>query len=802
MDGLAKEAILSTESQRFQTIIARIRPHRVAVLINVDDHEWQRTCIRVIEYLSQVWGGAHSLIVPTDGKSIDDCFWELLSSFDPDVIFHYRTTGHDLFQAREPSFCALVDRRMKEAAEMGLSQDQVEGVRDNLLQSPIDDGFVISEELTAQIRLRLAPFDYEDLYRINSISARDKPLYPLTYLGDMFPAILIAPDHITDIRNDAPPNISTPPVLWLLAECGIASEKYQKELEQDCNMQIAPKLLANTSEYELIEIGVQPGRHFNEYSPFALSRIGLKGVRSSAVRLHLIASVLVVGDTAKDFCLYYGLSRLQGRAAWVPSWFFPTDTADPLGRLATLVRMLHRRAQRENNNQFTVMSVSRPVRELQPIADGIRNRVSMVSTSAEDANNSQYIRELVAHPLVWYISGGVEQITSQMVVDDHLPGTFESPAPSIFTQINPQKHRWLVELTYWERMTPRHPALGRKMIFGANVSDPRAGSHGATYQCPGILVMGEDMEFQVLRPSVVFPDAEAIFRAALNFAGLECRVSDKGAYAQASIDKFGGLEQIGMAFRHAFLSALLKKYRDKTRPGTNVFDDGVVLRDQRRYLNFACIKNILGNIDFAKRTIDEYIAKGILYRGFVFKCRRCADCSWFSVEELTQTFTCRRCGTQQQYVESSWYHPDEPSWFYKLDEIVYQMLANDGHVSILALDKLRRDSIRDFQFAPELQIRPKGADAWEIEIDICCISAGHMQIGEAKSVESLGSVNKNATVVASRYRRLAEKINASKVVFATMAAAWESSSNTAIETEFEKNPYLRVIRLLHHDLMK
>ena len=504
--------------------------------------------------------------------------------------------------------------------------------------------------------------------------------------------------------------------------------------------------------------------------------------------MYQIPSVLVVGDTVKDFCLYYGLSRLQGRAAWVPSWFLPTEGPDPSQRFGTLVRILHQRAQREHNNHFAVMSTSRPTHDLHSIVDSIRNRVSMVSAAVEDANNGQSIRKLVAHSLVWYVSGGVEQITNQMVVDDQLPGTFESPAPSIFTQINPQKHRWLVELTYWERMTPRHPALGRRMIFGGNVGNVRAGSHGATYQCPGILVMGEDMEFQVLRPSVVIPDAEAIFRTALDFAGLECKVSDKGAYAQASIDKFGGLEQVGTALRHPTLFALLRKYRDKTRPGKDVFDDGVFLRDLRRYLNFACIQKILGNSDFAKHTIDDYIGKGILYRGFVLKCRRCADCSWFSVEELTHTFTCRRCGTQQQYVQSSWHYPDEPSWFYKLDEIVYQVLTHDGHVSILALDKLRRNSIRDFQFAPELQIRPKDTDAWEMEIDICCISAGHMQIGEAKSVESLGSGNRSATAVTSRYRQLAEQMSVSGVVFATTANSWDPASNTAVETEFDKNP--------------
>ncbi|MES2392416.1 MAG: hypothetical protein V4555_12300 [Acidobacteriota bacterium] len=796
-----KGDFLSTPSQRFQTIITHIRPQRIAVLIDTNDPEWQRTCLRVIEYLSQAWGGAHSLIIPTDGKTIENCFWELLSSFDPDILYRYQRTGHDLYEAKVHNFCAFLEQETKRASENGSSQNQVDEIRQNLLRSPVEDGFSISEELTAQIRLRLAPFDFEDFYRVNYLSAGSKPNYPLTYLGDLFPALLTVPDHITDIKNDAPPEISKPPALWLLAECGIASESYQKELAVDCNVQVVPKFLVNTTEYELINIGINPGQYFNAFSPFALSRIGLKGVRSSSVRADRIPSVLVVGDTARDFCLYYGLSRLHGRAAWVPGWFSSAGGPDPSGRLATLIRIMSQRARREHSDQFAVMSLSQTTDALRSIADQIRNRVSMTTVITENANDSEYICKLVAHPVVWYVSGAVEQISNQMVLDDQLPGTFESPAPSIFSQINPQKHRWLVELTYLGRMTPRHPALGRRLISGANIGDTRAGIQGAAYQCPGVFVMGEDMEFQVLRPSVTFPDAETVFRAAISFAGLECKVSDKGAYAQASIEKFGGLEQIGTNLRSAPQFALLRKYCDKSRPSRNVFDEGVVLRDQRRYLNFACIQKILGSSDLAKGTIDEYVRRGIFYRGFVFKCSRCADCSWFSVEELTQTFTCRRCSTQQQYVTSSWYYPNEPSWFYKLDEIVYHMLANDGDVSILTLDKLRRESMRDFQFAPELQIRTAGTDAWEMEIDICCISAGRMQIGEAKSVESLASGNRSAIAVATRYRQLAEQLSVSAVVFATTAEGWSPASESAIKSEFEKNPYLRVLRLTKDDLI-
>jgi len=54
------------------------------------------TCISIIEFLSQCWGGYHSMIVPTDGDSIEVVFWKLLSAFDPDLIFYYSRTVADV----------------------------------------------------------------------------------------------------------------------------------------------------------------------------------------------------------------------------------------------------------------------------------------------------------------------------------------------------------------------------------------------------------------------------------------------------------------------------------------------------------------------------------------------------------------------------------------------------------------------------------------------------------------------------------------------------------------------------------
>ena len=73
-------------SERFQTFVTRLRPHRVAALTDVNDPTWEQCSWEIIEYLTQLWGGYHSLIVPTDGKAIDTVFWKFLSAFDPDII--------------------------------------------------------------------------------------------------------------------------------------------------------------------------------------------------------------------------------------------------------------------------------------------------------------------------------------------------------------------------------------------------------------------------------------------------------------------------------------------------------------------------------------------------------------------------------------------------------------------------------------------------------------------------------------------------------------------------------------------
>src|SRR5260370_23788269 len=100
--------------QRFQTFLTRLRTHRIAVLVDVNDTGWQRTCMAIIGWFSQIWGGANCIIIPTDGNTIADQFWAVLSAYDPDFIYYYQKTLADLkvndpkaYEAKLAEFIAI-----------------------------------------------------------------------------------------------------------------------------------------------------------------------------------------------------------------------------------------------------------------------------------------------------------------------------------------------------------------------------------------------------------------------------------------------------------------------------------------------------------------------------------------------------------------------------------------------------------------------------------------------------------------------------------------------------------------------
>lgn len=120
----------------------------------------------------------------------------------------------------------------------------------------------------------------------------------------------------------------------------------------------------------------------------------------------------------------------------MPGWFMPQPTDPFPSRMVTAIRTMEELGRREHSYGFDVMSMSMGAHKLD----------SLVQTMKK--HDLDYIRTLVEHPLLWCVAKNAERITTHMLLNDELPGTFESPVPSIFTQVDPINHRWLVELTF------------------------------------------------------------------------------------------------------------------------------------------------------------------------------------------------------------------------------------------------------------------------------------------------------------------------------------------------------------------
>lgn len=784
--------------QRFQTIVARARAHRVAVLVDINDPYWETSCVGVIQFLTKLWGGSLAVIIPTDGKTIAEEFWEVSSAHDPDKILCYRTTGNDLRIADPAKFQSYVDQwTQANLATSGMEEPKFRAyIEAGLLQGNLDN-FSISDELANQIVTRLAPLHYDPTvsqeqtrqFDLTHIARGASPSYPLTSVLDVIP-FSDSFKIVAEIGPDSSPD--APPELWIAASLG-SNDTEQTSALMKANVTPRRFHTSQLSPYQLVSLGIEPGDTLKTPLPWSLSMTALAFYRSIKTRRYQLPTVILVGDTISDFCMYYAVRWLQGRALWLPKWFFD-DSGSYASRLATAIRGASELGRIEHSEQLALTSFSLSIQELSQAESKIGRALPTRTTVKIETMNVDLVKSQLQSPSRSFAAGTIGDISTRMFVDDELPGVFETPRPMKISPLNPQRHRWMVDISFEKYMLPRHPAIGANVIVEGNLLDVRSGKEAVSYGCPGAFVMGVDMDMNLVRPKLRMPSCEKVFQIVFGDCGYESQVSDKGAYASQVWEKFGGLEQIGHSLR-TNEGILLRKFLDMAEPPKGSHDDGTYLNDKRRYLNFQAIAKILGSNEAAISIIDTYVSKGVFYRGFIFQCHRCSDVAWFSISDISETFTCHRCRTTQPYTTKSWRHPNEPAWFYKLDEIVYLTLLHNGDVPLLTLDLLRRRSKESFLYCPELRIRPNGTKKSFIEIDICCVSDGRLCIGEAKSVDSIATNQFKPHEVAERYRDLATKMGASLVVFSTSRTVWGQTTFDALSQAFENHPHIEVLTI-------
>ena len=297
------------------------------MLIDSSDIDWHHTAMRVIEFLSSIWGGRHSVIVPTDGSVIGPVFWGVLEKFSPDYVYFYQKTGADIKISHPDKFAALFQQQIE---RYDSTFDGEKERIDKDLQNALIDSFNLSGDLCSQIVDRLVPFHFERHF--NPIFGNGYVPNELTRIPDVLPYV----DHPQSfVTFEVPPEINP---LWWMARTGMYPKTFSEQLG-DLNLKeesipVPVQDLGSfvdwivggdfgTSSRKIDELlgrerGFKPPDQ-GHLTPFdiSMSCVGLYG-HPRVFRAFNDHFALVLGDSIQDFCLSYCLPRIGHRSAWLP----------------------------------------------------------------------------------------------------------------------------------------------------------------------------------------------------------------------------------------------------------------------------------------------------------------------------------------------------------------------------------------------------------------------------------------------------------------------------------------------------
>jgi predicted RNA-binding Zn-ribbon protein involved in translation (DUF1610 family) len=783
----------------YETIEKRARPARVAVLLDSSDVDWRHTALRVIEFLSSIWGGRHGIIVPTDGSTIAPVFWAILDKFSPDYVFFYAKTGDDIRISRPEEYADLLQAHIKANENDSVLSDQEKERIDQELRGAWAHQFGLTPDLCSQIADRLVPFHHEKHFEY--ITGHGYTPYQLTGILDVLPCV----DHPHSVASfQVPAEIEA---IWWAAQTG----KYSAEVNQDIGsvglseerIEISEEDLGGFARWIAGGAGTpnsstEPGSGRREFldekrsTPFAVSMSGL-GLYGNALSSRALSKrfAYVVGDSLDDFCLSYCLPHIGHHAVWIPlQWVihFEAKERDLLKSCAMSTLYAHpfRVAQ---DPGLKVCSMSIQSHAMEDVLAILEKRVGLgLNGRRIDAVADTTLVALATDALIPYCIDSPNQPEIYPFLGLESVGAIRSPRPTGFSTLSASKHRWVAEVSTVGRPVPAVPHVAEHLVKlpqSGGTHSARVSLHALAYTCPSDFVIGDDINPNLQNAEIRLFDTFTGVSTIAEANGYKSQLSDKGIYQRDSLKKLGGSAEAARIFRDSASRALLAKYLDHTDRPPGTYDEGCVLHgDKRAYLDLAAARKAMGGNEKATVTLLDKLAEAkILYRGFVLGCAVCKHAEWYSLADLADQFRCARCGREQIIRQEHWRHPGSPQVFYKLDEIIYQFLKSDGDVVVLSLDYMSRNSKLPFNFSPEIKFHDNGSQ-FTGEVDLCAVWDGDLTIGEAKKQGELAPSASDIQKIVKKYVHLANMLNARRVVFCTASPEWKNSTVEAVAKAF------------------
>jgi len=807
---------MNTSSIEYKNIGASVRTPKVVTFISNKDRYWMHTVMMVIGWYSRMWGGGYNLIIPTDGKTIDDRFWKILERYNPDYLRSYYYAYGELASADKKRFEKDVEKFTAKLKRQNpdMTQDSIDDFISRELEMVPHHQFLISDDLQIELKQRLAPFFFQDHIVHGGVSWKKVVTFPFTQIEKIIQYTdvkhLFCIDLAKEYKNQALQ-------LMVYSETGIAPYEYIHELKKqgvlvndmpenyrlnnllkdvvnghvDLKSYKLERDLSETLKTRKPKEWI-PDFDYLSQSPYSLSMLKLgKYHKRDEHRDWEEPVVLVVGDEVGDFNYYYSLSKAHGDFYWLPKSFIENFDKALSKKLKTNKRLTELESipctimnqlfskvgYGHDEKKILLTSLSLDKKELERLRKILVKACFSKDIEAvfEVADNQDFSACMLS-------AIEKDNYTNQQThafADGETVGRIETPKPINFSYIDPREHRWIAELTIDQYKLPRLHFLGHKTIPLSDAHDVRVSSDGISYLCPSLGYFGGEIDSILVKPKMRLVQPLAIFREFYQEAGYQkVTLSDKGQLSKRALEKFGSLDRIGYFLASEGNRKLIRKYLDGKPKYDRKTGEEIVHVNHRNYLNFQAIQVSLGDEKAAIQTIDELTTLDILHRGFIFHCEACLKSDWYSISDVKKSFICTRCSHEQKYEHIHWKSPNEPAWYYKLDEVIREGFIQNMDVPLMTLFQLKRKSKESFLFFYELGLWKDNVENGkpDIEIDINCIVDGKIVVGESKKDSITKSdIGKHGSFVKSL------KKCPDRIVFSTLNESWSDEITQEIQ---------------------
>jgi len=641
------------------------RPPRLGVFVPMSaDMPWERCFEMALAAQSRLWGGSANLLFPSGDEVIDnELFWALADGLDADYFASASFSASDLSSV-SPSWFAEWRSSLEQAMERD-APDVSEAGKQRFIEEQSEAPifrFDMPNDLVDVIKRRLAPFHRNRELRLSHdlcVDSRRPPGESAQYPFADVTQLKSWPQRIVN------PATSLGPLhqLLLTAEAGRLPAGFAEAVVDAGLAEVEPEARDDGPAWRRALFQDLPE---DVAYPLTLAEHGLqwyqRGFRPRE------GATVVAGDTAWDFSLFYALRRWTTTAYWLPQ-----PLMKEVGFLPELCNALLRIVRRWGGVVKVVTASDEAFRDQVAATLGTTPPFAVRARGADwrevlpDQPNRLLERDNPgrAQPVARYEGRTVE-----------LP----TPIPALARTRGHAELRWVTDVRGHGWAPIRHGAVGTAVIDdpGLGSEHARTSRDGVAYTSAGWATWsGVSLEMGAVRPLLRPRSLIEQLGAALDESGWSCASSDKGAYAAESAVLFGGFRAIAAALLNRDIRVVLEAFRDQHAPGKKAGD--------RRYLTLDDLEKVVCERNAAEAVCADLSARSVLTPGLFLKCSRCRRAGWYGLAEVTTSFICRRCRTEQRVGRDAWLGTVEPTWHYELAEVVYEMLKHHGELPILAV---------------------------------------------------------------------------------------------------------------------